>query len=216
MRIIGHEGSRRRLFGAGVSLAVDTCGVVDPASSRAAGSRTSRRIDQRIVSHETTTPISQPMTRLGQRNVQLKKRRRNRRQPPRPQAVNHQPRVEYADDNAERRADRRNDQPSRAATVRSACRPTPTAASVPKLAARCFDAELKQQRDQHHRRGDQEETEAEEQSLERRRAAEAARPCAFTGRNVMPSDAGSIARSRFRNFASPRKRRYRWSEFATS
>ena len=43
----------------------------------------------------------------------------------------------------------------------------PTAASVPSSRARCFDTELKQERDQHHRRGDQEETEAQETELRR-------------------------------------------------
>ena len=99
---------------------------------------------------QETASKSPPATRSAGRKSSARRRRRRRR----------------------RRASRRPRQRSalRArATARSACRPTPTAASVPSSRARCFDAELKQERDEHHRGGDQEETEAEE--TERRTAS---------------------------------------------
>ena len=50
------------------------------------------------------------MSRLPRRNVQFQERRRDGRDPPGAQAVDHQPGVQHATDDAERRADRGDDQ----------------------------------------------------------------------------------------------------------
>ncbi len=168
--------------------------VRTPAISRVTGCRTSRRIDQRIVNHDTTTPVNQPISTLSHDTCNARKgvEMAASHQVRRPKTINQAWNTPRATPAVAPTAATMI--PSRASSRVIRRRPIPTAASVPSSLARCSMPNWNNSATSITAAAIRKKLKPINRASNGVVPADAARPCVFTGRNVMPSDDGTISR----------------------